>query len=60
MGSTYHLQISPDNCTRLVTKFQDGTLITIKVMSCQVHAIRKAIRPLLTDLVTNIPAHMNT
>ena len=28
-----------------MTEFQDGTLITMKLMGCQVYAISKAIRP---------------
>ena len=35
-----------------MTEFQDGTLITMEVMSSQVYAIRKVIRPLFAGLVT--------
>ena len=34
-------------------KFQDGISITVEVMGCQVHATRKARRPLFADPVTN-------
>ena len=36
-----------------LTKFCNVTLITMEVMSCQVHAITKAIRPIFADAVTN-------
>ena len=32
-------------------EFQDGTLTTMEVMGCQVHAIRKALRLLFADPV---------
>ena len=35
-----------------MTKFCNGTLITMEVMGCQVHAIGRAIRPFFTDPVT--------
>ena len=35
----------------MVTEFQDSTLITLKVMSFQVHVIRKATRLLFADLI---------
>jgi len=35
---------------------QGATKFTSKVMSCQVRAIEKAIRPLFADRVTNISA----
>jgi len=35
-----------------VTEFQDGNLITMEVMCCQVHAIRKSITPIFVDPVT--------
>ena len=35
-----------------MTEFQDDTFITMEFMGCQVHAIGKAIRPLLTDPAT--------
>ena len=36
-----------------MTKVQVGTIHTSQGMDCQAHAIRKAIRPLFTDQVTN-------
>jgi len=55
MGLTYHLQILPVNNTMCtVTKFHDGTFITMEVIGCQVRAIGKAVRPTFTDLVTNV------
>ena len=35
-----------------MTDFQDGTLITMEAMGCQVHVIRKAIRPIFADPVS--------
>jgi len=35
-----------------MTIFQAGTTLTSQVMNFQVHAIRKAIRPLFADQVT--------
>ena len=54
MGVTYHVQISAVDITMLETEFQDGTIITVEVLDCYVHAIGKAIRPLFADPVTNV------
>ena len=35
-----------------MTEFQDGTLITMEVMGCQMHAIGKVIRTLFSDPCT--------
>ena len=37
-----------------MNEFQDGTLITMEVMGCQVQAIGKAIRLLFADPVTYV------
>ena len=37
-----------------VTKFQTCTMLTSQVMDSQIHAIKKAIRPLFADPVTNV------
>ena len=34
------------------TEFQDGTLITMEVIGCQVHTIGKAVRLLFADPIT--------
>ena len=40
-----------------MTEVQDGTLITMEVMGCQMYAVGKAIRPLFADPVTFIRKH---
>jgi len=38
-----------------VTKFQDGTLVTIEGLGCQENAVVKATKPLFADPVTICP-----
>ena len=37
-----------------VAKFHAGTIFTSQIMDWQAHVIGKAIRPLFTELVTNV------